>query len=560
MKGGLAWKLTLLFLIVTLPTSAAHIAALMFTDISMQSALREQNSDAMERIEQFVRGQPQAMAQLAGRLARDLEDKRLDCDEIMPALFERIPAAMAEVVRLSSPSPLQTASVGSTTASTEVRTIAGHVACSKHLPAGIGLPAPTFTAQPDMGMAVPIGPGNPPRSTPAWVGIAHFRDHSGALHSVWVGRPIGDDRLDGLVEMANGRWSLHHPAWSGELEPPEGARRSFDLRTLDAESARLVVTLSEGPWPKARARLLRLEMYLFASSLGLALLVALLFARAVSRPLLQLSRAAGRVAEGDLSTRVEIERLDELGRLAMDFNDMTEQLEITQAKLRRAERMAAWREAARRVAHEVKNPLFPIRVAMETVNKAVQRGHAELKVISRDATETVLGAVKSIDRLVGEFSEFARLPTPTLSPTSIVGLLQRVQTAYRATHPESEVVLGRIDDSIHSLDAEMMFRALSNLVKNALEALEAVGGGTVWLEARDTGRLTLSVEDNGPGVPEDIREHLFEPYVTRKERGTGLGLVVVERIVDAHGGRVELSSPSPRGTEGRPGTLFLLVL
>jgi signal transduction histidine kinase len=540
-SGGLSRKITFLFLAVVLPVSAAHWIAFWMIDRTMQAALQKDTATAFRAIERFVEAQPTAVARAAERLGRALDGAPIDCEGVTAGILASTPFEMAAVVRLSSPP---------------------RVACSKHIPAALGLPAEAFELRPGRGLAVPLAPGNPPRPVAAWVAVARFEDSSRAPATVWVGRRIDDGRLDAFTAMAGGGWRLASSSEDPGPSPAPGLRtRTFRVGSLTGEPASLNVWVSPGPWPSARRRLVEVETLLVTSALLFALVVALAFSRAVSRPLLELSQAAGRVADGDLSARVDIRRTDELGRLALDFNDMTEQLGAAQDRIKRAERRAAWREAAQRVAHEVKNPLFPIRVAVETMHKAVQREHPDLQQIARTSTDTVLDAVRSIDRLVAEFSDFARLPSPSLAPVPVADLLERVVQLYRPAHPRIDLQVVAPPPLTWTLDGEMMTRALGNLVKNAIEALDAAPGRVVVGAQSDGTALVLTVDDDGPGIDDAIRDRVFEPYVSRRSGGSGLGLAVVDRIVDTHGGQLEAHSPGPiSGGPQRPGTRIVLRL
>ncbi len=251
-----------------------------------------------------------------------------------------------------------------------------------------------------------------------------------------------------------------------------------------------------------------------------------------------LELAAQRIAEGDLDTRLS----DSLGRLhpsATAFDRMTQELKRTQSELARSERMAAWRDIARRIAHEIKNPLLPIRVSMETLQKAFQRKRPDFEEILTESTTAVLEETKRLQRIVEEFSDFARMPTPTRSPLDVSTLVDHVATLFPALELREEA-----GGSELLADRDQLVQLLVNLVKNAEEASSAANPASdrlVQLHVfREGSALVLAIDDNGPGIPQNERERIFDPYHTTKSSGTGLGLAIAHRIVSDHEGTIEV--------------------
>jgi two-component system nitrogen regulation sensor histidine kinase NtrY len=270
----------------------------------------------------------------------------------------------------------------------------------------------------------------------------------------------------------------------------------------------------------------------------------------IARPVRALAEGARRVADGDLSGMVPASAPDEIGELARAFNAMVEALRVSQDRLLQAERVAAWREMARRLAHELKNPLFPIQLSIETLRRAFERGGAggELAGLVRDSTRTILDEIVALKRIIDEFSEFARTPKPRLRPLDLNGLVDSVLALYR---PRAEEVTIETDHDAtlppHEADRDLLHKALSNLVANALEAMP--GPGLLRLTTRNGGgAATLEVLDTGSGLTPEQKGRLFTPYYTTKKGGTGLGLAIVQGIVSDHGGRVEVESAVGKGT------------
>jgi two-component system, NtrC family, nitrogen regulation sensor histidine kinase NtrY len=217
--------------------------------------------------------------------------------------------------------------------------------------------------------------------------------------------------------------------------------------------------------------------------------------------------------------------------------------------LMRAQKIAAWREVARRLAHEIKNPLTPIQLSAERIRKKYQEGSQDLEATVNEGTAAIVREVTALKNLVDEFARFARLPAPNRLPTDLRAVIAACLELYRDRHPDVSIESRCAPDlPLAMLDAEQMRRALVNLLDNAVEAM--AGRGQVVVEARknpDTGDLRLEVADDGPGIPREDRDRLFLPYFSTKKRGTGLGLAIVHRIVSDHGGRIRVEDNRPRG-------------
>jgi nitrogen fixation/metabolism regulation signal transduction histidine kinase len=272
--------------------------------------------------------------------------------------------------------------------------------------------------------------------------------------------------------------------------------------------------------------------------------------------------AARRVAGGDLDGAVPVTSRDEVGDLALAFNTMTAELRASRERLVQAERVAAWREMARRLAHELKNPLFPIQLSIETLRRnldqqahgpatsgaAPRPGDAAFAALFRESSDTILDALRSLRRIVDEFAEFARMPRPELRPTDVNAVVHQVLALHGAGAGPV-----RVEAALHPglpavpADPDLLARALGNLVANALEAMP--DGGTLRVRtAPFDGSVAIEVEDDGPGITAEQRTRLFVPYFTTKQGGTGLGLAIVQGIVSDHGGRVEVRSAPGAGT------------
>jgi two-component system nitrogen regulation sensor histidine kinase NtrY len=215
-------------------------------------------------------------------------------------------------------------------------------------------------------------------------------------------------------------------------------------------------------------------------------------------------------------------------------------------QLVQAQKLAAWNEAARRIAHEIKNPLTPIQLSAERIAKKFQNGDDDARQAIDEGTKTIVSEVRHLKRMVDEFSRFARMPAVHLRHAQLAEILQQAASLYGDVKPGVSVSVS-VDPEIELLmDPEQIRRAVGNLLNNAVEATER---GEVRVTARrEPHRVVIEVADPGRGVPDIDKEKLFLPYFSTKGRGTGLGLAIVHRIVNDHDGRISVHDNYPKGT------------
>ena len=216
----------------------------------------------------------------------------------------------------------------------------------------------------------------------------------------------------------------------------------------------------------------------------------------------------------------------------------------------RAQKVAAWREVARRLAHEIKNPLTPIQLSAERMRRHFSGAPPQSKTLVDECTATIVGEVESLKGLVDEFSQFARMPSPRTVPTDIGQLITDTVALYNGIFSDVRIAQ-RFAPGVPlvRLDVEQIRRVIINLIDNAIEAMERRGDIVVETQL-DTGNnlVRVVVADDGPGIPPAEREKLFLPYYSTKRRGSGLGLAIVRRIIAEHGGSIEVGDNTPRGT------------
>jgi two-component system, NtrC family, nitrogen regulation sensor histidine kinase NtrY len=296
-----------------------------------------------------------------------------------------------------------------------------------------------------------------------------------------------------------------------------------------------------------------------AVTMGVALVIAVLLARSLGRPLSELAREASLVKTDEarpLEGRVK--GSGEVRDLVVAFDKMIEDLAVTRRRLAATSRVAAWREVARRVAHEVKNPLAPIRAAVETLRRLRARQDPAFDDYFDEATRTVLDEVHRISHIVTEFTRFARLPQPRPEEVEPADIARHVVSAHEALAEGTrlELVVAKKPLAVRA-DRDQIVQVLTNLVQNALDSVRGRDGARVSLtvETDAQRRAVFTVADNGPGLAKEIAARLFEPYATTKAHGTGLGLAIAQRIAIEHDGELSYIGAAEGG-----GAVFRLVL
>jgi nitrogen fixation/metabolism regulation signal transduction histidine kinase len=283
--------------------------------------------------------------------------------------------------------------------------------------------------------------------------------------------------------------------------------------------------------------------------LFVAILAGILIARRTTRKLSDISLVMRRVASGDLTARAPRLGSDELGQLAGAFNTMLDELDHTRRRIAYLQRVGAWQEMARRIAHEIKNPLTPIQLAVQQLREKDPGTDARFSKLLRDSVEIVEDEVESLRRMVTSFSQFAKVPEVALEPVALTRVLSEFERAY--THVDAELEIEPPAADLEVLgDRQLLKQVLVNLVENAaLSAREAgVEAPVIRVHAAEQGeRAVLVVEDNGPGIAKQRRDLVFEPYETTRAHGTGLGLAIVKKIVLDHGGEISVSESEALG-------------
>jgi nitrogen fixation/metabolism regulation signal transduction histidine kinase len=233
---------------------------------------------------------------------------------------------------------------------------------------------------------------------------------------------------------------------------------------------------------------------------------------------------------------------------------MTEDLAQQKDRTLQAERVAAWRELARRLAHELKNPLFPLQVTVENLMRAKQKAPEMFEEVFHEGTATLLAEINNLKTIIGRFSEFSKMPQPQRQPTQVNDVVRSVLRVFHAQLQEKNQVAVRTElaDTLPeiSADPDLLHRALQNLVLNAIDAMPEGGELTIRSATLSDG-VEISVSDTGSGLTQEECGRLFTPYYTTKQHGTGLGLAIVQSVVSDHGGKISVESTKEKGTTFR---------
>jgi two-component system nitrogen regulation sensor histidine kinase NtrY len=344
--------------------------------------------------------------------------------------------------------------------------------------------------------------------------------------------------------------------WTGDTADSE----AFHAIPLQSDSGAFLGALLVGSSRRSAVELQRhiaaVALIVAAAGILLAILLSGWVATRVTRPIEELANAAQEVSAGNWSAHVDPHADDELGALAESFNAMTRQLSEQRERLVQTERVAAWRELARRLAHELKNPLFPLQITVENLVRARQAEPELFDEVFHESTSTLLGEVANLKAIIGRFSDFSKMPQPQLQAVNLNDLARQVLSLHAAQlqadgKPKIEARF-EPDGSLGTIEADpdLLHRALSNLVLNAMDAMPDGGRLTVRTAAAGE-RARIEVSDTGSGLTKEECERLFTPYYTTKQHGTGLGLAIVQSVVSDHGGSIVVESEPGKGTTFR---------
>ncbi|PZR07557.1 MAG: histidine kinase [Archangium gephyra] len=544
----LRWTLALAFIAlaalqvaVVVPLALRNLSALLG---QQQSARVDQLMVAVEAEAQRVQGDvKRSMDELAQSQA--LEDVARDAARVPP------PAHVTNAANaLMTPRGLDVLALVDDT---------GRTLSSGHLPARIGEPDdPLFAVtkkQQGSVVATRVELSGPQGLVTA-PALVTARPVDYGERRVWAigGVLLSEARARDLSKLTGARVDIisdgNQVAHAGDAPAPTLSR---SLPVGDVATVKL--TFSQADLVATRSEVLRSFIGFAGVGLLLSIIAGFLVSRRITRPVEALTDAAEKIASGTPGVTVDGRHASgELKALIETFNGMTGDLKDATDKLVASERIAAWQEVARRLAHEIKNPLTPIRMSLETLLAASQRGPLDERFhrLFSESARAVLEEVDRLKRIVDEFSQFARLPKPELKAQDLADVVQPIMALYG---PHDGITFDvQLERGAHArIDRDQLTQVLVNLLKNAEEAM-AGRTGAIHVRVKGGAEAVVEIEDEGPGIPAELKARLFEPYVTTKPQGTGLGLAIAQRIIQEHGGRLEVTD----GTSG--GALFRVSL
>jgi nitrogen fixation/metabolism regulation signal transduction histidine kinase len=303
-----------------------------------------------------------------------------------------------------------------------------------------------------------------------------------------------------------------------------------------------------------------LAIYLL--TLILVVFIGIFVSRRISSPIERLAEATHRLGGGDLSYRIPRGARDEFGELVDSFNRMAEDLAVSRERIVRAEKDAAWREMARQVAHEIKNPLTPMKLAAQQILRAWDDRHPDMDRILRRSGETIVRQVENLRRIATDFGDFARVSLAEARPISVVTPVREALSLYAGLAERGVSTEADLDEDLPLVRADPgdLKRVFINVFQNASQALQTQEGGTIRVtaarttvrfEGADVPFVEVTVEDDGPGIPVSDLHRVFEPNFSTKSGGTGLGLAICRQIVESLGGRIRVENGAAAGVTVR---------
>lgn len=291
-------------------------------------------------------------------------------------------------------------------------------------------------------------------------------------------------------------------------------------------------------------------MNVFILLLALSVVTAIFVSNWVTSPLRILQRNFASIQLGKFNKPIDYDADDEIGTLVKDYNQKIVELEIAAKQLAQNERESAWREMAKQVAHEIKNPLTPMKLSLQHLQRAFDPNDPTSKEKIDRVASSIIEQIDALTKIANEFSNFAKMPKPNEINLDLVPLLENVILVFKEEGLHASISLQTQEPQIWILgDKDLMIRVFNNLIKNAIQAIPDSRKGEIQISLKTKGNaLTIQVKDNGRGIPADARKKMFVPYFTTKSTGTGLGLAMVKQIVEMHSGTIWFDTVENEGT------------
>jgi nitrogen fixation/metabolism regulation signal transduction histidine kinase len=288
---------------------------------------------------------------------------------------------------------------------------------------------------------------------------------------------------------------------------------------------------------------------IYVGIFALALLVSVFLINQLSKPLLLIRQQIGRLKLGSTIELIEWDSNDEIGELVKEYNRIAVELSDSAEQLAQSERESAWREMAKQVAHEIKNPLTPMKLSIQHLQLAYKTNREDLGDRLEKTTNTLIEQIDTLSNIANAFSSFAKMPEQKKEKVVITDLLQSVINLYKNDSSISLEYDEILKDESMLADRSQLIRLFNNLIKNAIQATESIPTSAIFISLfKKNGNILIEIKDNGVGVPEEIAARIFEPNFTSKTSGTGLGLAMSKSIVEQLDGTISFSSELGVGT------------
>jgi len=367
-------------------------------------------------------------------------------------------------------------------------------------------------------------------------GELYYSSQSRIFEQGITSRRMNPHALNELLE--NGRTQFIHRENIGKLRYIAGYAPFTDLKGNITGFLNLPYFEKQNELNREISGFLSALINIYVILLALSLIVALFISSRITKPLQLIQSKMGQTRLGRRNELIEYKRNDEIGRLVLEYNRMIEELSASAEKLARSERESAWREMARQVAHEIKNPLTPMKLSVQHLQRAWNESQEGKEEMIGRISATLIQQIDTLSQIATEFSDFARMPAAEKINLDLKELIRSETELFRET-PGVKITFHEpeFDTRVYA-DKRQLLRAFSNLLKNAIQAIPEDRPGKIDIRIeREGSDLLVTFEDNGIGIPEDQRDKIFIPNFTTKSSGMGLGLAMVKNILEQHRNR-----------------------
>jgi nitrogen fixation/metabolism regulation signal transduction histidine kinase len=282
--------------------------------------------------------------------------------------------------------------------------------------------------------------------------------------------------------------------------------------------------------------------------LAISIILAIVMSNWVTKPLRFLQTNLSLIQFGKKNQIIEYDKNDEIGVLIREYNKKLLELEQTAEQLAKSERESAWRDMAKQVAHEIKNPLTPMKLSIQQMMRVFEKENPAAKEKVDRLANSLIEQIDGLTRIANEFSNFAKMPSPLLEKVELVDIIKNVISIF-----EQEAVVINFESSHNIIelqaDKDQLIRAINNLLQNSIQAFDSKQDGVIKISIEvEDDFCKISIKDNGKGIPADRQNKVFVPYFTTKSTGTGIGLSITKQIIENHNGKIYFESQENKGT------------